>query len=405
MYKMYRVVVVLTVAWPGVCLNVSLAADHPTVRVATYNSSLYRDKPGQLIRDLEGGDNTQARKIAEVIQRVRPEILLVNEFDYDAEGRAAEFFRTKFLAVGQNGCEPIEFPHYFIGPVNTGAPSGRDLNHDGQKNGPNDAIGFGRHEGQYGILVLSKYPIDRQLARTLQKFLWRDMPGAMLPTDPKTGKPYYNEGDLAVLRLSSKSVFDVPINVPATGARPAFTLHLLASHPTPPVFDGPEDRNGKRNHDEIRLIADYIDPASSSSYLTDDNGQHGGLASDALFVIVGDLNSDPVDGDSVQGAMDQLLKHPRVDSSFAPSSMGGKLATERKKPSDRIERGDPAHDTSNFGDFLNLRIDYALPSKGLAVTDGGVFWPAPGEPGSDAITATDHRAVWIDVRPTGDKQQ
>ena len=36
------------------------------------------------------------------------------------------------------------------------------------------------------------------------------------------------------------------------------TFHLLASHPTPPVFDGDEDRNGKRNHDEVRLIADYI---------------------------------------------------------------------------------------------------------------------------------------------------
>ena len=122
-------------------------------------------------------------------------------------------------------------------------------------------------------------------------------------------------------------------------------------------------------------------------------------AADAQFVIVGDLNSDPIDGDSVPGTMEQLLDHPRVNASFTPTSEGGKLATEQKLTPKRWDRGDPAHDTSNFGDFHNLRIDYALPSSGLDVVKGGIFWPKPGEPGSDAVTATDHRSVWIDVRP------
>src|SRR6476661_6545740 len=117
--------------------SVTIAAES-TIRVATYNSSLFRDKDGQLIKDLESGNNEQARKIAEVIQRVRPDILLVNEFDYDASHRAAELFRAKYLGVGQNGCEPIKIEHFFTGPVNTGLPSGRDLNHDGKPNGPND---------------------------------------------------------------------------------------------------------------------------------------------------------------------------------------------------------------------------------------------------------------------------
>ena len=331
-----------------------------------------------------------------MIQRVRPDILLVNEFDYDPTGEAAELFKTKYLAVGQNGCEPIEFPHHFTAPVNTGRPSGRDLDHNGRPGEPADAIGFGRHEGQYGMLVLSKFPIDRQHVRTFQNFLWRDMPQAMLPTAPDTNTPFYNDGDLQLLRLSSKSFWDVPITVPAADGRQPFTLHLLCSHPTPPVFDGPEDRNGRRNHDEVRLIADYID-ANKGEYLVDDAGRKGGLPADNLFVIVGDLNSDPVDGDSVPGTMDQLLKHPRVNSSFTPASAGGKLATERKPTRNPADRGDPAHDTSNFGDFRNLRIDYVLPSKGLTVANGGIFWPTPGEPGSEAITATDHRLVWIDI--------
>lgn len=386
----------VSIAWPADWVS---AADG-TIRVATYNTSLFRDADGQLIRDLEDGTNEQAKRIAEVIQRVRPDILLANEFDYDGAGRAAQLFLNKYLAVGQNGCEPIEYAYHFIAPVNTGRPSGRDLDKDGRPGGPADAIGYGRHEGQYGMLVLSRFPIDRDRIRTFQNFLWRDIPNALLPTDPKTDKPFFDDEDLAVQRLSSKSFWDVPINVPAQDDAKPFVLHLLCSHPTPPVFDGPEDRNGKRNHDEIRLVADYIDE-KKGEYIVDDKGQHGGLSDDALFVVVGDLNADPVDGDSVPGAMNQLLKHPSVDASFTPESVGGKLATQRKTTPKAVGRGDPAHDTSNFGDFQNLRIDYALPSRGLAVTDGGVFWPAANEPGGEAVSATDHRSVWIDVREGG----
>jgi hypothetical protein len=247
------------------------------------------------------------------------------------------------------------------------------------------------------MLVLSQFPIDRQRVRTFQKFLWRDMPGALLPTDPTTGRPFYDKDDLAVLRLSSKSFWDVPITISANGDRRTFTFHLLCSHPTPPVFDGPEDRNGRRNHDEVRLLADYI-YGDKDNYLVDDTGSGGGLPGDALFIIAGDLNADPVDGDSVPGTLDQLLKHPRVNASFTPASAGGKLATERRTNSNRPERGDPTHDTSDF-EILNLRVDYVLPSRGLTVTGGGVFWPTPSQPGSQAITATDHRLVWIDMRP------
>ena len=44
-----------------------------------------------------------------------------------------------------------------------------------------------------------------------------------------------------------------------------------------------------------------------------------------------------------------------------------------------------------------MRVDYALPSRGLEVKATGVYWPKPGEPGADAVTASDHRMVWVDV--------
>jgi hypothetical protein len=379
----------------AVSLASAQAAD--TIRVATYNTSLFRDD-GTLIADLKTGTNEQAQKIAEVIQRVRPDVMLVNEFDYDEAGEAAKLFQEKYLAVGQNGCEPIKFADYYIGPVNTGRPSGIDLDNNGRSDDPTDAFGYGRHEGQYGMLIMSRFPIEKEFIRTFQTFLWRDMPGAMLPVDPKTGESYYSDAAKEILRLSSKSFWDVPVKIPREDSNLPWTLHLLASHPTPPVFDGPEDRNGKRNHDEIRLVADYISP-DRGEYLVDDAAGRGGLDAKEKFVILGDLNCDPVDGAGVAGAMDQLLKHPRVNSDFTPTSKGGTLTVKKFAEQNAENRGDPAHVTSNFTHegHGNLRIDYTLPSRNLKIVDSGVFWPAPDEPGADAIGVTDHRLVWIDI--------
>ena len=60
----------------------------------------------------------------------------------------------------------------------------------------------------------------------------------------------------------------------------------------PSCYSGPEDRNGKRNHDEIRFWADYIGGRVDPSYIYDDAGLHGGIRGE-YFVIVGDMNADP----------------------------------------------------------------------------------------------------------------
>ncbi|MFO0908209.1 MAG: endonuclease/exonuclease/phosphatase family protein [Isosphaeraceae bacterium] len=120
------------------------------IRIATFNASLNRDKPGQLLADLGTPDNVQARNVAEVIQRVRPDILLINEFDHDPDGKAAALFQTNYLARGQNGAEPIAYAYRYTDGVNTGVASGVDLDHDGRvasepgsRGYGNDAFGFG----------------------------------------------------------------------------------------------------------------------------------------------------------------------------------------------------------------------------------------------------------------------
>jgi 3-phytase len=180
-----------------------------------------------------------------------------------------------------------------------------------------DALGFGAFPGQFGMAVFSKYPIRTDKIRTFQKFLWKDMPVALLPDDSATPAPkdWYSPAELAIFPLSSKSHWDIPIRIGKET--------VLTSHPTPPVFDGAEDRNGKRNFDEIRRFADYISGGSRASYVYDDDGKEGGVKHGELFVIAGDQNSDPVDGDSIDGSAQLLLEHALVNTGNTPSSPGG----------------------------------------------------------------------------------
>ena len=378
------------------------------VRFATFNASLNRNTTGQLITDLSNPGNDQADTVAEIIQRTRPDVLLINEFDFDDQGEggsslAAELFQDNYLSIGHGDADPIEYPYRSVAPSNTGIPSGFDFNNNGVVGGPDDAFGFGFFPGQFGMAVYSMFPIDEDAIRTFQLFLWKDMPGALLPDDPATPAPadWYSQAELDVFRLSSKSHWDVPIEL---GDR---TVHFLVSHPTPPVFDGPEDRNGTRNHDEIRFWADYVLP-SRSGYIVDDEGNPGGLEAGALFVIAGDQNSDPFDGDSIPGSAQLLLEHPLINTKVTPRSDGAVEQSALQGGANLTHVGDPQFDTADFLDVPapgNLRADYVLPRRNLPIEAAEVFWPESTDPlfplvGTFPFPSSDHRLVWVDVRIT-----
>ncbi|MPZ91562.1 MAG: endonuclease/exonuclease/phosphatase family protein [Actinobacteria bacterium] len=373
--------------------------DNRVVRFATFNASLNRNSAGQLIQDLSTPNNDQAKTVAEIVQRNRPDVLLINEFDFDAGHEALRLFQDNYLSVEQNGARSINYEYAYTAPSNTGIPSGFDLNNDGSIGGPDDAFGFGFFPGQFGMALYSRYPIDVGEIRTFQNFLWADMPGARLPDDASTPAPddWFSPEELEVVRLSSKSHWDVPIEI---GRR---TVHVLAAHPTPPVFDGPEDRNGLRNFDEIGFWSDYVSPRRGQ-YIYDDDGETGGLASGEPYVIMGDYNSDPNDGDSVVGAIQQILDLPHVRTKITPSSKGGPEQAELQGGINETHISDPAFDTADFADTApgNLRVDYVLPSRPLKLTAAKVFWPLQNDPlfrlvGVFPFPSSDHRLVWADV--------
>jgi hypothetical protein len=398
------------------------------VRFATFNASLNRNFAGLALSDLSQpfdateadlalrARRAQAANVAETIQRVRPEVLLINEFDFEPGAALATAFQDNYLSVSHNGSEPIDYPYVFVAESNTGIPSGMDLSNDGTVGGPNDAFGFGFFPGQFGLAVFSQHPILTDEVRTFQHFLWKDMPGgALLPDDPATAAPadWYSPAELAIFRLSSKSHWDVPINVDGT------TVHFLVSHPTPPVFDDPPafpagvDFNGRRNFDEIRLWADYVTPGASG-YIYDDDGVSGGLKPGEKFVIAGDQNSDPLDGDSIPGSIQQLLDNPRINTRVTPQSPGAAQQGALQGGANLTHRSPHQFDTADFADGApgNLRADYVLPSRSMRIVGSGVFWPLASDPLFRLVgvfdpalpggfPSSDHRMVWIDVTMPG----
>ncbi len=362
------------------------------VRVATFNVALHGTQEGDVIRRLERSSNEQAQGIAAILQEVRPDVVLLNEVDWDAEGQAAQLLHDNFLAVSQGGREPLLYSYVYVATSNTGVPSGYDLDGDGNtvltpgsEAYGNDCFGFGEYEGQYSFVVYSTMPFSPE--RTFQEFLWKDMPDNDIPPG------HYSTDAIQVLRLSSKNHIDLPVVVGEVD------LHLLLSHPTPPTFDGNEDRNGRRNHDEIRFWADYLD---GGSYFYDDQGT-GGAAANNTFVLMGDMNADPNDGDSIPDSIRQLLEHPKIQDD-TPASAGAVEQADKQGGANADHVTEAAYDTADFEDTEvgNLRLDYILPSKTLTVEGSGVFWPKEDEEGFEYVgtypfPVSDHRLVWMDL--------
>ncbi|MEM0906266.1 MAG: endonuclease/exonuclease/phosphatase family protein [Pseudomonadota bacterium] len=331
------------------------------IRFATYNVALYGDRAGGLIARLRNGADPQARASAEIIQRVRPDVLLIQEIDRDDAGEALNLYLTRFLGVAQNGAEPIIYPHRLLLPTNTGVASGVDISGDGRVGREGilyaiDAKGYGVFPGQYGFSLVSMLPLGE--ARTFSDFLWRDMPGHRMQR--KTP-----EAVREVLPLSSKTHALIPVEVEGG------PIYVAAAHPTPPINPAAIPRNA----DEIRFLVDLLHEARSH-YATDDNGVVGGLPAGSYAVAMGDLNADPESeqSDALDGAITYLLDDPRMNDPVPMSQEGALTAAFRR---------------------ASMRVDYVVPTANLEVVQSGVVWPEDGSPLEDA---SDHRLVFVDIK-------
>ncbi len=322
------------------------------LRIATFHVELSRAGPGLLLRDILAGD-PQVDAVAAVIAKADADVLLLLGVDYDLGLAALGALTDRLAAAG------AAYPYRFALRPNTGMATGLDVDGDGQRGGAADAQGFGRFAGQGGMAVLSRMPIRSTEVRDFSGLLWRDLPGAILPEamPPEVA---------AVQRLSTTGHWEVPLDLAGGG-----TLRLLAFHATPPVFDGPEDRNGRRNHDEAAFWLRLLD------------GALGLPPPAAPFVILGDANLDPARTEGRAEALDALLAHPGLQD---PQPFGA----EGPATADFAAKDGPG----------TMRVDYVLPSAGLRVVGSGVIWPSEGDPmRAVAEAASRHRLVWVDLDP------
>lgn len=326
----------------------SLQSTAQSLRVATFTTELERKGPGLLLRDILNGKDPQVRGILAEIVAAQPDIIALQRFDWDQEARTATAFQT---ALAQ-GDWPMRFA--YAPRPNTGVPTGLDVDGDGQSGRAKDAQGYGRFAGQRGLLLLSRYPFLEEDAKEYSHLLWADLPDSRSLDPPALA---------AVQRLSSVAHLQIPVQVGDT------TLQILSFHATPPVFDGPEDRNGRRNADEIEFWTKRLTTLPKP------------------FVLLANTNADPFDGAGIKPPMQDLLSHPDIQDP-RPSSEG---AAQAANPN---HHGPAKYDTVDWPDPTpgNLRVSYVLPSRDLRVTNAGVNW----KPSRDDYPSR-HRLVWVDI--------
>lgn len=346
---------------------VPMAGQAESLRVATYHTEASREGPGLLLRDILKGDDPQLMALREVVAEVSPDVLLLQGVDYD-HGLATLTALRDWLSAGG-----ADYRHIFALEPNTGVPTGYDMDGDGRLGEPEDNQGFGRFYGENGMALLSRYPIDTANAQDFSALLWTDLPGAILPR--KDGAPFPSAEAQGVLRLASVAHWMVPVESPGG------PLTLLMFHAAPPVFDGPEDRNGRRNHDQLIFWQHVMD------------GQFG-AAPARPFVLMGVANIDPEDGEGRHEAIRALLTDPRLQDPM-PARPAGPMQDSPGHLSDaRLDTvawpaPEPGH----------KRVSYVLPSAGVEVLGSGVFWPPKGHADEDMVaTVSRHRLVWVDLR-------
>ena len=298
------------------------------------------------------GADPQVEAVLAVLAALDADILLMTGIDYDMGSAAAGALAAR-----------AGYGHVMALRPNSGVATGLDLDGNGRLGEARDAMGYGRFAGQAGMAVLSRFALLPDQARDFSGLLWADLPSAMLPDDmtPEVR---------AVQRLSTAGHWEVPVQLPGG------VLRLLAWYATPPVFDGPEDRNGRRNHDEAAFWLRLIEGALPTPPPAGN------------FVLLGQSNLDPSDGEGLPGAMVGLLTHPGLHDT-APRSASGRAEPGHK--------GDPALDTALY-DFGGLRVEVVLPSAALTVVASGVLWPPENDPLAPVLAAASrHRPVWVDL--------
>lgn len=359
----------------------------PKVRIAQFN--LREMSTAKL---LDGADE-QAGAAAQVIAKFAPEIISINELQFDIEG---------IPSLGSPGAPSSTQPGTFDG----GAQNAKRLAERVAALNPAAAFsftvltvgnsgfkwagptlgnpsfvlrGWGDWPGRFNSAILTKFPIAYDKIRVINEFAWDALPDNSIDkmkTEIGTSVP-------AGFPLFEKGILVVPVEI-----APGQLLHMVMHHPVAPAF---EAINPYRHFDELHGLKLFLDGTLPGVEP---------LPVGARFVVIGDLNADPEDGDSLDGGIEPILGHPALNV-FFPAGSGTKGTNGKYNTylsgcgkDDGTTVDDP---TTKF----QMQLDYILPSKTFGAAQvGEIFFPDFQSQKADfllACQASDHRFLYVDV--------
>lgn len=295
-----------------------------TFTFATFDTGLGRKGPGVMLRDLQSGRDAQVEAALVLIAAADADVLLLMDVDWDYGGAGVAALQARLAEAGQS------YPEVVALRPNSGVPSGVDLDGDGTDYEARDALGYGWFTGDSGLAVLSRYPLGP--VEDLSDVPWQAGPEVLPPAAR------------GIVPLATTAQWVVPLRLP--GAE--ITLITMAAGT--PVFDGPEDRNGLRNRDELTLVAELVDAAKRP-------------------LVMGRANQDPAGGEGHGAALRRLLDHPGLRDAV-PKGEDGSVAT--------VE----------WRSVGPMRVDYVLPPRAARITGSGTLHDE---------TAGPARLVWVEV--------
>jgi hypothetical protein len=335
----------------------------------------------------------QASAAAEVIARFKPDIISINELQFDIQGLPTASMpgapsgttygnfngngddNTKRLADRIAAIDPeATYSNTLLTIGNSGFYwEGDDLGLDWYI-----LRGWGEWRGRHNTGILSRYPILYDQVRVITDVAWDSLPEnniALMKSETGIDVP-------PGFPVFEKSLNVVPVQV---GEQ---VIYVVLLHPVAPAFD---PINVYRNSDELRALAMFLDGTLPGVEP---------LPEGAKFFVVGDLNADPDEGDSLPGAIQRIIEHPLLAVSY-PAGAGTKGQNGEYNSylsgcghDDGTMVGDPA-------DRWQMQLDYVLPSATIGLAKSSIlFWPDHVSERDDfdlSCRASDHKFLMVEV--------
>lgn len=315
-----------------------------SLRVATIATNLSGENPEDLYRELLGGADAEASRVADAITAAKPDVVVLTGMD--AEPNAVAAFQAEYLGSDQDERPNVYYPYSYLAVGVKGQQSGADLDDDRVVGGPGDAWGQGAFNEQASTVVLSRYPIDQAAVSSVTELKWKDVEGNRL-------KDSNLKGALAAsIPVMNNGLWDIPIEFQSE------RIHVVAAQTEP--LESSYNFAAPRQNDELKVVSDYLNGAE---YVRTDQGKQAKPLSDQRVVLTGSLAQ-------------------RSDSFAGVDALAQQLGADEP---------------------LNSSGNYLIPSQNWSIVgQGRIGGPAPAAfqplPGATPDVVESSELIWTDIK-------